>query len=339
MIPVGARRLDCGARAVTLGRCSRLRHSVHPIFAGFSSCLVACSAAPSDTFHSSAKRPRSEVAADGGSERGAPADGSGDGNGKGTPTGNGPGTSVDGGGLSSSPEGEGGVSAPPIDASRDNATHGTGGPSGLSELRSTGGLSYQINAPTANDKPHGLLVLLHGSSASNYKELIGIMATVAAQHDLLRVSVLAPNGQGWNEGNQVQAAEQLHQLVQQDIYPKYNIDKDRVLFSGQSSGGGFLSSNFVPSHARDYAGGAFFQCGAAPPSSAFTPDAATKKNFHLHFEITTGDPIWPASYAMSVADYTAAGMSLTKDNTKPGGHCAFDQQQVILDHIAVVLAH
>ena len=163
------------------------------------------------------------------------------------------------------------------------------------------------------------------------------MRRVASTYDLIPVSVLAPNGQGWNEGNQVRAAELLHRLVQDDLYAKYNVDKSRVLFSGQSSGGGFLASNFIPAHAQDYVGGAFLQCGAAPPNIAFSPTAATRQNFRLHFEITTGDPIWPDFYAQALVAYSAAGMQLTQDNTKPGGHCAFDQQQVILDHIGFVL--
>jgi predicted esterase len=218
------------------------------------------------------------------------------------------------------------------------SSKGTGGATGQNELTSTGGLSYIINVPaTAPAKPRGVLVLLHGSTASNYREFIGMMATVASTYDLIRVSVLAPNGQGWNEGNQTNAAELLHKLVQQDLLPKYDIDLSRVLFSGQSSGGGFLSSYFLPLHAKDYRGGAFLQCGAAPPVPTFAPDAATKQGFRLHFEITTGDTIWPASYKNAVSAYTAAGMTLTKDDTKPGGHCAFDQQAVIQAHIATIL--
>ena len=57
----------------------------------------------------------------------------------------------------------------------------------------------------------------------------------------------------------------------------------------------------------------------------------------MHFEITTGDPIWPEYYAAAISAYSSAQMQLTMDNTKPGGHCQFDQQQVILDHIAFVL--
>jgi poly(3-hydroxybutyrate) depolymerase len=218
------------------------------------------------------------------------------------------------------------------------ATNGSGGPTGFNELTSTGGLKFQINAPAAvSTKPRGLLVLLHGSTASNYATFVNMMQAVAAQYDLIRVSVLAPNGQGWNEGQQPAAAELLHRLVQEDLYTKYNIDKSKIFFSGQSSGGGFLSSHFIPAHAKDYRGGAFLQCGATTPSVAFTPDAATKQGFRLHFEITTGDTIWPDSYKRSVAAYTAAGMQLTKNDTKPGGHCAFDQQQVIVDHIAAML--
>jgi len=213
---------------------------------------------------------------------------------------------------------------------------GSGGPAGPAELRSSGGLQYRIDAP-AQAGPHGLLVLLHGSTASNYEQFVPMMRTVAERYDLIPVSVLAPNGQGWNEGNQVNAAELLHALVQDDLYTQYDIDTSRVLFSGQSSGGGFLASNFVPAHAQDYTGGAFFQCGAAPPNIRFSPDADTRENFRVHFEITTQDPIWPESYAATLVAYRDAGMSLTEDSTKPGGHCQFDQQQVILDHIEFVL--
>src|SRR5262249_35850729 len=151
-------------------------------------------------------------------------------------------------------------------------------------------------------------------------------------YDLIPVSVLAPNGSGWNEGGsqaQIDAAGKLNELIQNDIFTKYNIDKTRIVFSGQSSGGGFFSTHFVPLQGKNYQGVVFFQCGAAPPAVAFVPDAATKAALRLHFEITSGDPIWPQQYAAAVTAYTQAGMTLSKDNTKPGGHCAFDQSQVI----------
>lgn len=233
-------------------------------------------------------------------------------------------------------EGSGDGAASDAGGAVRDTTHGQGGPVGPTESTSSRGLEYRINAPEGGGA-HGLLVLLHGSTASNYEAFVPMMQTVAERYALIPVSVLAPNGQGWNEGDQVRAAELLHALIQEDLYTEYDIDTARVVFSGQSSGGGFLSSNFVPAHAQDYTGGAFFQCGAARPNLRFAPDAATRENFRLHFEITTEDPIWPESYAQALSAYRSAGMALTEDSTKPGGHCQFDQQQVILDHLDAML--
>ena len=216
------------------------------------------------------------------------------------------------------------------------STKGTGGATGFTTLKSASGLSYQINAP-AGGAAHGLLVLLHGSTASNYDKFVTMMATVAKERDLIPVSVLAPNGQGWNEGDQVAAASKLNDLIKQDLFPKYDIDLSRVLFSGQSSGGGFLSSHFIPTFGNDYKGGAFLQCGMAAPRVSFTPDAEMKASFRLHFEITTGDTIWPQGYQQATAAYTQAGIQFTKQDTLPGGHCNFDQQKVIQDRIDFIL--
>jgi len=221
-------------------------------------------------------------------------------------------------------------------ATPSSFSEGTGGPKGAGQATSGSGLQYKYDVPQDNQagaKGHGLLVLLHGSGASNYNNFVGMMSQVASQYGLIRVSVLAPNGSGWNEGGEVQAAEKLHQLVQNDLFTKYNIDKSKIYFSGQSSGGGFLASNFVAAHAKDYQGGAFMLCGAQAPQGSFTADAATIANFKLHFEITTNDGIWTTSLPQAVAKYQQAGMQITQDNTKPGGHCNFDQQQVILAHI------
>lgn len=242
-------------------------------------------------------------------------------------------------------EGEGkaeGEAQPPTDETPtvDFASHGQGGLTGNQELKSASGLNFLMNAPAdvhSSGKSYGLLVLLHGSTASNYRNFVRQMAKVSTQFDLIPVSVLAPNGQGWNEGGEVNAANALHALVQDELIKKFNIDTRKVLFSGQSSGGGFLSTHFIPLHAKDYTGGAFMQCGAASPRVAFTPDDATKSKFRLHFEITSGDPIWPASYKQALTKYEAAGMTFSKDDTKAGGHCAFDQQQVIIDHIGFIL--
>jgi len=77
-------------------------------------------------------------------------------------------------------------------------------------------------------------------------------------------------------------------------------------------------------------------CGANPPRVNFQPDAATKANFKLHFEITTNDGIWPSAYQQGTAAYEQLGMAVTKDNTKPGGHCQFSQPDVVLQYIGAM---
>jgi hypothetical protein len=221
--------------------------------------------------------------------------------------------------------------------SSPDTSQGSGGVSGSQEV-SYANSRYFINAredsTTANaTKSYGLLILLHGSSASNYRNFINTMATVAAKHGLIPVSVLAPNGSGWNEGNQTSNAAFLNDLIQNKIYTSYNIDKRNIFFSGQSSGAGFLSSHFIPLHGNKYRGGAFMQCGASTPRVTFQPTQEMTQNFKMHFEITTGDGIWTTSFANAVPEYKRLGLSVTSDNTKFGGHCQFDQAAIVEQYI------
>jgi predicted esterase len=226
--------------------------------------------------------------------------------------------------------------APPVN---DSATSpptgallsgGTGGRAGQFEYNVNGKRMWVKTLETsANDKGSGLLVLLHGSSLSNYQRFIGDMAEMAATNNLMMISVRAPNGSGWNEGNQTTSAEHLHQLIQTEVLTKYNIDKKRIYFSGQSSGAGFLSSHFIPRHGNEYQGGAFMQCGGSRPALRLNPSEEFKKNFKIHFEITTGDQIWQRAVTQTVTEYRAAGLTVNLSADKPGGHCAFDQGEVI----------
>ncbi len=224
----------------------------------------------------------------------------------------------------------------------DFNTLGTGGRKGLFEDRVNNGLQFIANISESNSESqsHGLLVLLHGSSRSSYDRFVNEMAGVAEENGLLPVSVLAPNGQGWNEGgaNQlVAAADALHELIQNHFYQQYNIDKRKIFFSGQSSGGGFLSTNFVAAYGHLYQGGAFMQCGMQPPQVNIETSEGFQDRFKMHFEITRNDPIWLSSFAPSVQAYESRGFDVTFDNTKNGGHCQFSQPGVIQDNIGRML--
>jgi poly(3-hydroxybutyrate) depolymerase len=190
--------------------------------------------------------------------------------------------------------------------------------------------------PQTNPVPNqglGLLVALHGSSASSYAQFATEMAPIAQSYGLMIASVLAPNGSGWNEGNQQSNAQYLHNLIQNEIYRLYNIDTRKVIFSGQSSGGGFLGSHFIPLFGENYQGGAFLQCGVQPPFRAFTASARMQQSFQIHIEITTGETIWRQFFNPAIQSYQQAGLQVSSRSDRPGGHCQFSQSEVIQSQI------
>ena len=233
-------------------------------------------------------------------------------------------------------EGEG---SSPEDKKDEFNTLGSGGKKGLFEDRVNGGLQFiaNISEDNSESKSHGLLILLHGSQRSSYDRFPNEMAAVAGENGLVPVSVLAPNGQGWNEGGEIAAADSLHQLIQEHFYKQYNIDKRKIFFSGQSSGGGFLSTHFVAKYGHLYQGGAFMQCGMQPPRINIETSDGFKERFKLHFEITRSDPIWLSEFGPSVQAYQNQGYDVTYDNSKNGGHCQFSQPGIIQANIGRML--
>jgi hypothetical protein len=214
-------------------------------------------------------------------------------------------------------------------------TRGSGGVTQTQEVRSRSGGRYWVYVPPVADQTngYGLLVLLHGSSASSYREFIQMMSRLAQNYRMIAISILAPNGSGWNEGNLQNNATFINELIQKEIFTSYNIDRRRVIFSGQSSGGGFLGSHFVPMFGENYQGGAFLQCGAQPPAGNFRPSLQMQQNFKLHMEITTSDGIWESYFQQAARSYQQAGIQVTTGTNRPGGHCQFDQSEIIAGQI------
>jgi hypothetical protein len=207
-------------------------------------------------------------------------------------------------------------------------TNGSGGPTGGQEQTSQSRLRYIVSAPAGN-QPRGLLVTLHGSSASSYREFPRMMQSAMQQHNLMLVSVLAPNGSGWNEGGEQQAANSLDSLIRNEIFRGYNIDTRKVFFSGQSSGAGFLATHFVAMHGQNYQGGAFLLCGCQPPQVNIAVTPAMRTNFKMYIELTTNDGIWDR-FQQSTADaYRQAGVSVESIRNRPGGHCDFNQGEIV----------
>jgi hypothetical protein len=127
-------------------------------------------------------------------------------------------------------------------------------------------------------------------------------------------------------------------LIQNTIYKSYNIDTRNIIFSGQSSGAGFLASHFIVGFGYKYQGGAFMLCGGSRPVERIQKLSQDYlRKFKLHFEITTNDGIWERSFFPAIQDYKNAGFTLTSNSNKPGGHCNFDQAQIIQQYIRNML--
>lgn len=228
-------------------------------------------------------------------------------------------------------------------AGKDFETKGSGGKTGAYD--GTYGTSGQFKMIAATDnsatKSHGLLIFLHGSTASSYADFAEANAPAAAQNGLMSVSVLAPNGQGWNEGDQTQNAQALDELIEETLFKQYNIDKRKIFFHGQSSGSGFLSSHFVPLYGKNFGGGAMMLCGAKEPEPKIDVTDAEKKSFRLYYDLTVDDKTWTDFLVPSIEAYRKAGLTVESTsegkNQKPGGHCQFDQQAIISEKIPEIM--
>lgn len=221
-------------------------------------------------------------------------------------------------------------------------TKGSGGKTGAYDGTFGQNGRFKMVAPTDNSltKSHGLLVFLHGSTASSYAEFAQQNAQVAQSNGLMSVSVLAPNGQGWNESDGTEAARYLADLIEGTLFKQYNVDKRKIFFHGQSSGSGFLSSHFIGLYGKNFGGGALMLCGASQPEVQVAVTDEMKRGFRLYYDLTTNDGIWTDRLVPSIQAYRTAGLtveSTSEGQQKPGGHCQFDQQQIIGEKIPAMM--
>jgi hypothetical protein len=215
-------------------------------------------------------------------------------------------------------------------------SNGSGGGLGLVEksytdthnLRS----SYKINAPqdASATKAYGLHIHLHGDGGGGYKDF----PNKETRQDLIGVTVKAPNASlTWGRASGVAHANYLNDLIQNELVKKYNVDLDRIYFSGVSGGSYFLAGHFLPMYGHVYKRGAFLMCGGMAPQVAFVQPEFLK-SFRIHWQITAGerDDI-KASVDDSVSGWksalTKAGGDAALETFAAegdGGHCEFDGQ-------------
>lgn len=226
----------------------------------------------------------------------------------------------------------------PIDTGRTTleppkakGTKGSGGKTGRVEQRFTASngkaSTYKtiIPADAGPDKAYGLTIHLHGDGGGDYQWLFEPNVAIGKKHDLIGIVVMAPNAakRWYNDGEK--NAVFLSELIEKELFAKYNVDPERVYFSGVSGGSQFLTGQFLPLFGGRYNSGAVLLCGG--PASwlkSFDASESFVKRFKLAWYTHAGD---------FLADQVEAGIEFYKDKgfqvdaeILPGGkHCEFKE--------------
>lgn len=217
------------------------------------------------------------------------------------------------------------------------SSQGSGGGSGMLEVPftdSTGLLSsYKINAPAdIGQKVYGLHIHLHGDGGGGYRDF----PNKDARYDLIGVTVKAPNTNlQWGRAQGRAHALYVNELIQKELIKKYNVNLDRIYFSGVSGGAYFLMGSFLPEFGQLYNSAALVLCGGEPPRVAFA-DPKMLSKFRIHIEVTAGErqdilgsvqsTVTAYKNAMTTAGIAADQQAKiqTLNIQGPGGHCEFD---------------
>lgn len=231
-------------------------------------------------------------------------------------------------------------------AQSNTTTGGTGGPFNNRTNISYRGTQYtgeyHVFASGINTSlPIGLVLQFHGDGAYEFDNPTdtyslggsnGVIA-VAQERNMICVPIKTPNSDGtwWTTGDS--NADWVKQLIESEIYPKYNIDRTRVWISTYSGGSQFATQNLIPKYSSLFLdGGAVIAGGGGAPgtntsNSSPSPFAAPfQKNYNLHWFTYTGDTGWDDDGYNAYADaqagkswYTNRGFLNTSSNYPAGG--------------------
>ena len=182
--------------------------------------------------------------------------------------------------------------------------------------------------PGIRQKKYGLLVYVHGDTAVDYTGQWQTVKRMARKYGLVALSVKSPSRsreQGtswWMDADK--NADYLNELLQKEVLGKYNIDKNRTVFTGQSGGPTFLTGPWIKRYASQFRGGALLLCGSRVRTN-FTPRNWTPdflNNFKMVFVNGRQDFLYDLARA-AARDYRASGFNVETDFSGNYGHCAF----------------
>ena len=216
---------------------------------------------------------------------------------------------------------------------------------------------YKLWAPgDSAGQARPLVVFLHGDTGSNFDTAYGQPNPTFEQvrleakqkpssslNEMIFLSIRTPANNGafdtWStslsNGRKYQNARYIISLFEREILTKYNVDRTKIYFVGQSGGGIFTAETLIPTIVAETdwykGGGALMLCGAAVPRAdlTFNPSLEFKSSFEVAFETTDGEqPNLVEKIAASKEAYSAifgnAKVNLRTRGT--GGHCLFNTQ-------------
>lgn len=197
---------------------------------------------------------------------------------------------------------------------------------------------YFVYAPSNNGagNAHPLLIYLHGDYANEYSSLIPTYEDIAKKHNMVVIAVYSPSYIGgmtaWY-GDANKSTEYLHNLIQKEIYVKYNIEKEKVYFAGASGGSQFITGMFMPKVGENYrGGGAVLLCGGGGPVGydaymrSYNPSAELAAKFKIFYYTGTADFMYVEGQVQASEQFFRSKGFKTKSVYPPGiDHCAFSE--------------
>jgi hypothetical protein len=213
-------------------------------------------------------------------------------------------------------------------SSEENVFHDTSGMTG----------KYRIDRPAPGTKL-GVLVYFHGSgSTASYAANFSDLSKIAASFDLAPVALQAPDGAiTWAEkGPSSGRIPYAQALLKTEVFGKSpNLDINKTIFVGVSAGATFIAGDFLPSHIKDYRGGAVLLCGGASPIYPIKI-ATTKKDFKMYAVIHPTDFLFGQTIA-GVDFWRNRGLLVKTIQPMVAGHCGFDLNAALREGIGFVL--
>ena len=229
------------------------------------------------------------------------------------------------------------VNAQPNTASLSGGTGGKVGFNEYSFAASNGKRSvYKYTAAAdvhSKAEGYGLLLYLHGDMGADYSWFYNTLASVALKNNLLPVAVKSPTvgsfaqGAGpswWQDGDN--NAVFLDELLKKDIIGRFNIDTNRVYYTGASGGPTFLSGPWLKRYAHQYRGGAILFCGGLSSTQfPYTTSPGFEEGVKLTYYV--GDQDFLLSGAQqAIRYYQAKGFDVYSEFPQGVGHCGFSNQ-------------